>query len=102
VESFCSLLKKKECAIEPTKQEVMLVQRFLIILNAFIIQSVTMDQMMDYRHCTIFYGARSCLGNWVHTGLPQKHVRQKEITFSSALVTLAFQLRYKIPISPNN
>jgi transposase InsO family protein len=52
-ESFFSLVKKKEYAIEPTKQEVMLVQRFLIISNAFIIQSDTMDPMMDYRHCNM-------------------------------------------------
>jgi transposase InsO family protein len=49
-ESFFSLLKKKEYAIEPTKQDVMPVQRFLIISNAFINQSDTMDQIMDYRH----------------------------------------------------
>jgi putative transposase len=52
-ESFFSLLKKKEFAIGPIKQEVMLVQRFLIISNAFIIQSDTMDQIMDYRHCNM-------------------------------------------------
>ena len=52
-ENFFSVLKKKEYAIEPTKQEVMFVQRFLIISNAFIIQSDTMDQIMDYRHCNM-------------------------------------------------
>lgn len=52
-ESFFSLLKRKEYAIEPTKQEVMFVQRFLIILNTFIIQSDTMDQIMDYRQCNM-------------------------------------------------